>query len=96
MPIYLYEVIDTGETFEQLQGLAEPALTRHPSTGRPVRRVITTPNLPLKYGDRAMRTGLDDRNLARLGFTKYQRNGKGSYEKTTGPSTRGPDQLHSA
>ena len=45
MPIYVYEVITTdgqeGETFEVLQKISDPPLTKHPETGEPIRRVIT-------------------------------------------------------
>lgn len=46
MPIYTYETIpqspdEQPETFEIKQSMTEPALERHPETGKPVRRVIT-------------------------------------------------------
>ncbi len=46
MPTYLYETIpshpdQTIEQFEVKQSFAEPALTTHPATGVPVRRVIS-------------------------------------------------------
>lgn len=42
MPTYVYETISpTPERFEVRQGFAEPALTAHPETGAPVRRVIS-------------------------------------------------------
>ncbi len=46
MPIYTYETIpqnpgDTVERFELKQGMTEDALTNHPDTGVPVKRVIT-------------------------------------------------------
>ena len=42
MPTYVYETITpTPERFEVRQGFDEPALTEHPKTGAPVRRVIS-------------------------------------------------------
>lgn len=46
MPTYVYETVpsDQGEsieTFEVHQSMADPPLTRHPETGRPIRRVIS-------------------------------------------------------
>jgi predicted nucleic acid-binding Zn ribbon protein len=42
MPTYVYETIAPApERFEVRQGFNEPALTVHPSTGEPVRRVIS-------------------------------------------------------
>ena len=42
MPTYVYETISPDpERFEVRQGFNDPALTVHPSTGEPVRRVIS-------------------------------------------------------
>lgn len=46
MPTYVYETITDStsiapQRFEVRQSMTEPALTRHPETGAPVRRVIT-------------------------------------------------------
>ncbi len=46
MTTYLYETIPASadepvETFEIRQSMKDPALTTHPETGKPVRRVIT-------------------------------------------------------
>jgi len=46
MATYLYETIPskTGETpvqFEIQQSMKDPALTRHPQTGQPIRRLIS-------------------------------------------------------
>ena len=45
MTTYVYETIpqkagDTPERFEVQQAMSAPALTKHPETGKPVRRVI--------------------------------------------------------
>lgn len=42
MPTYIYETISpTPERFEVRQGFNDPAITVHPTTGEPVRRVIS-------------------------------------------------------
>ena len=42
MPTYVYETISpTPERFEVRQGFGDAALTEHPRTGEPVRRVIS-------------------------------------------------------
>ncbi|MEM8670420.1 MAG: zinc ribbon domain-containing protein [Planctomycetota bacterium] len=46
MPTYVYETIPKDECeevtqFEVFQRMADDALTHHPETGQPVRRVIT-------------------------------------------------------
>ncbi|MGL4552173.1 MAG: FmdB family zinc ribbon protein [Gemmataceae bacterium] len=90
MPLYVYQVVTDdgteGEVFEALQGLSEPPLTVHPETGRPVRRLLSAPNAIRKVGPGVPSDG----RLDRLGFTKYERSGDGTYEKTAG---RGPDTL---
>jgi predicted nucleic acid-binding Zn ribbon protein len=45
MPIYEYEILSEDGTpkgvFETVQKMSEPALTRHPVTGEPVRRILS-------------------------------------------------------
>jgi hypothetical protein len=90
MPTYVYQEIledgETGDVFEVVQRMADDPLTTHPTTGRPVRRLLQPPSLTLRAG--ASKVSLDDGNLARLGFTKYQKSSDGTYEKTVGT---GPD-----
>ncbi len=88
MPTYVYQVINEdgsdGEMFEVVQSMKEPALNKHPETGQPVRRVIQPPALHTQ-GDR-----LSNKNLDRLGFTKYERAGDGKFEKKAG---KGPNVI---
>ena len=94
MPTYVYQVIkpdgSEGEMFEVVQKMSEPALTKHPETGEPVQRVITAPNIAGNWSDAASKNKLSDKNLDRLGFTKYQRAGDGTYEKRAG---KGPNTI---
>ena len=88
MPIYVYEVVlpdgSGGETFEVIQRMTAEPLTKHPETGKPVRRVFGEPNTPRAWTDSQGANALTDSNLASKGFTKYVKTGEGSYEKTTG------------
>ena len=89
MPTYVYHVLDnrgepTGETFEHVQSMREPALTRHPDTGAPVRRAIVAPAIAGKLSPLKAKSALSNKNLERLGFTKYERKGKGYMERTAG------------
>ncbi len=90
MPTYVYEIIDTGETFEVVQKMSDDALTEHPETGQSVRRVIQAPHIAGEWSDSASKQKLSNKNLDRLGFTKYERAGDGHYEKRAGG---GPDTL---
>lgn len=94
MPTYVYQVIEDdgaeGETFEVVQRMSDPPLTKHPETGKPVRRVIQAPNIAGKWSESGTKKMLSDSNLDRLGFTKYQKTGEGKYEKRAGA---GPQHL---
>ncbi len=93
MPMYVYEEIQpdgsAGPTFELMQSIHDAPLTQHPQTGVPVRRKVTAPWTPKPFGKHDKKEQLSDRNLEKLGFTKYVK-GKGGYEKTTGS---GPDLI---
>jgi predicted nucleic acid-binding Zn ribbon protein len=94
MPTYIYETLDkrgqpTGETFELVQSIKADPLTRHPETGQPVRRAIVAPTLGLAMSK--VKSSMSNKNLERLGFTKYERKGKGYMERTAGK--QGPDSI---
>lgn len=87
MPTYVYEYLDhqgqgTGESFELVQPITEPALTEH--QGRPVHRVPQAPNIAGKWSDMKAKGHLSNRNLESLGFTKYQRNADGGLSRVAG------------
>lgn len=48
MPIYLYRNLATGETFEYEQRITEPALSAHPETGEPVKRLVQPVGIAFK------------------------------------------------
>lgn len=87
--MYEYEILDskgnpTGKTFEIFQSMKDKALTKHPETGEPVRRAIALPNIAGKWSDIKGKSALSNQNLERLGFTKYERRGKGYMERVAG------------
>lgn len=89
MPIYVYEVLDkkgepTGETFEIVQSMKDDALTEQPGTKKPVRRAVVAPNIAGKWSDMKGKGALSNKNLERMGFTKYERKGKGYMERVAG------------
>ena len=88
MPIYVYQVItddgSEGACFEVVQKMSDEALTKHPATGAPVRRIPQAPTIPGHGSDHATKKMLNDKNLDRIGFTKYERAGDGHYEKKAG------------
>jgi putative FmdB family regulatory protein len=48
MPTYVYKNLTTGDTFEIHQPITEPALTEHPETGDPVKRVVQPVGIAFK------------------------------------------------
>lgn len=94
MPTYDYAVINQdgtlGERFEVFQSMSAEPLVKHPETGEPVKRMVSAPGLALNHSDASDKTKLSDSNLDRLGFTKYQRSGDDTWDKTAG---KGPDSI---
>lgn len=88
MPLYVYQVIEAdgseGEIFEVLQEMSEPALTKHPESGKTVQRLLGTPSTMRRFSP----GNLSNKSLESKGFTRYERSGKGTYEKTAGPGPR--------
>lgn len=96
MPTYLYEILDkaeqpTGETFEIVQMMKDAPLTKQPGTGKPCRRAIVAPHIAGKWSDIKAKGTLSNDNLSRLGFTKYEKKGKGYMERTAG--SEGPRSI---
>lgn len=48
MPLYVYKNLSTGETFEIEQSIADDALTAHPESGDPVKRMIQPVGIAFK------------------------------------------------
>jgi|SRR5215470_1853389 len=94
MPLYVYQVIEDdgseGEVFEVLQSMKDPPLTRHPETGKKVKRLLGLPHVPGGLSEMKMKANLNASNLEKHGFTQFRRSGKGTYEKTAG---QGPNVI---
>jgi len=93
MPLYSYQIINEdgspGAVIELMRHISDPPLTRHPETGVAIRRLISMPSVALKHTDRAAKNMINDnKRLGELGFTKYERTGKGIMERKAG--TGGP------
>lgn len=96
MPTYVYEVLGkdgtpTGETFEVFQSIKDDALTKEPGTGRTCRRAVVAVNIAGNWSDMKSASKLSNKNLERMGFTKYERRGKGYMERVAG--TQGPRSI---
>jgi putative FmdB family regulatory protein len=48
MPTYVYRNLTTGQTFELKQSMKDDALTVHPETGEPVKRLLSAPGIAFK------------------------------------------------
>jgi putative FmdB family regulatory protein len=48
MPVYVYRNLTTGETFEFEQRMTDAALTVHPTSGDPVKRLIQPVGIAFK------------------------------------------------
>jgi len=98
MPIYLYQVVLEGEidgpVFEVDQPISAPALTRHPVTGHPVRRIYQAPTLTTHHSERTQKQKTSNESVEKAGFTKYERDRTtGRYHKTAGRDPRAPDSF---
>ena len=85
MPTYQYQTIQpkTGchfckNGFEIRQPMSDEALTKCPSCGAPVRRIISVCHINTRYSEKSI---LSDRNLKKHGFTKLVKEAKGKYRK---------------
>ena len=84
MPTYIYQAESSGcsfcrNSFEQKQGIKEPALTKCPQCNVPVKRVICAPFVKTGRSDASV---LSDGNLKKHGFTKLINEGGGKFRKT--------------
>jgi predicted nucleic acid-binding Zn ribbon protein len=48
MPVYVYQGLNSGKTFSLEQRIVDAALTHHPETGEPVKRLIGKPAIAFK------------------------------------------------
>jgi hypothetical protein len=96
MPTYVYEFLTkdgkpTGRTCELVHSIKDAAFTKHPESGEVIRRVPAVPTIAGKWSDAKGKGQLSNKNLERMGFTKYERKGKGYMERVAG--RQGPRTL---
>lgn len=95
MPVYTYQVINEdgtdGEVFDVVRSMSDPPLKKHPDTGQKVKRIYKSPHIAGITNEAHSKNRLSDKNLEKLGFTTYRKNGKGHYDRTTGAG--GPEHL---
>jgi hypothetical protein len=96
MPVYVYEILDADNQpigrFECVQSMREPALEKHPESGERVRRVMLPPHLASKYTPGSTARKLENGNLEKAGFTKYEKDKlTGRYHRVAGST--GPDVI---
>lgn len=99
MPVYTYRVVHEdgtkGECFEVEHSMSEPTLTEHPITGKPVVKIMKAPNLGLKHTGGATEKKLENKNVEKAGFTKYEKDKlTGKYHKTAGTNKHLPSTLN--
>ena len=94
MPIYTYQIVkedgSLGDVFEILRKMSDAPLLCHPDTGEKVQRVFVAPNVAYRYTEMAAKKKMSNKNLDKLGFTKYQNEGGGTYRKMAGS---GPEYI---
>ena len=95
MPVYTYQTINDdgsdGEMFDVIRKMSDPPLKKHPETGQKVKRIYTSPHIAGLTNATHDKSRTSDKNLERLGFTTYRKNGKGHYDRTTG--SEGPSHI---
>ena len=96
MPTYVYQEIledgSEGETFELVQRMTDPPLEVNPVTGRRVRRLYFPPNVSAHHTPGSEKRTLDNANVERHGFTKYEKDKlTGRYHRVAG--NKGPGTI---
>jgi hypothetical protein len=91
MPTYVYEILDQegrrapAGPSRWVQSMKEDALTKHPETGEPVRRVPQAPMIAGNWSDSANKGKLSNQNLERHGLHEVREaSGEGYMERVAG------------
>ncbi|OHE72511.1 MAG: hypothetical protein A2007_00545 [Verrucomicrobia bacterium GWC2_42_7] len=89
MPIYLYQEVSAdgtlGEVIEIEHAASLSPLAQHPETGVRLQKVYVAPGLTTRYTPGRTNSLLENKNLEKKGFTKYQRDKvSGKYYKVAG------------
>ncbi|QXD25330.1 FmdB family transcriptional regulator [Opitutia bacterium ISCC 51] len=99
MPVYSYRVVNQdgsrGEHFEVEHSMSEPTLEQHPITGEPIVKIMQPPNLGVKHTVGSIEKKLDNKNVEKAGFTKYEKDKlTGNYFKSAGTNKALPETLN--
>jgi hypothetical protein len=99
MPNYTYRIVhedgSKGDYFEVEHSMSEPPLEKHPVTGEPVIKVMRVPNLGIKHTTGGTEKKLDNKNVEKARFTKYEKDKlTGKYYKTAGNNKNLPSVLN--
>jgi predicted nucleic acid-binding Zn ribbon protein len=91
MPLYVYQGLNTGETFELEQRISEAALTHNPTTGEPVKRLIGRPAIAFKGSGFYANDSKSSSSGGSSSVTKTEPSGDAKVEKTADSSTKSSD-----
>ena len=78
MPIYRYRNLTTNETFDLEQRITENALTVHPETGDPVKRLIQPVGIAFKGSGFYVNDSRPGNGAAKPGTNKTESKGEGT------------------
>ncbi len=78
MPIYRYRNLTTNETFDLEQRITESALSVHPETGDPVKRLIQPVGIAFKGSGFYVNDSRSSSSAAKPGSAKTESKGEGS------------------
>jgi len=88
MPIYTYRWLEgphKGSLVEIAHSAKEAPLAMHPETHHALKQVFVAPHLATRYTPGRSQKLLDNKNLEKNGFTKYQRDKlTGKYHRVAG------------
>ena len=82
MPIYRYRNLTTNETFELEQRITESALTEHPETGDPVKRLIQPVGIAFKGSGFYVNDSRSTNSAAKPGAAKTESKSEGTSTET--------------
>jgi predicted nucleic acid-binding Zn ribbon protein len=95
MPVYLYRNLTTNETFELEQRITAPALTHHPETGDPVKRLIQPVGIAFKGSGFYVTDSRPSNGAGKAASKADSGKAEGGPVKTDAPSKSGESKTES-
>ncbi len=92
MPVYIYRNLNTGETFELEQRISESALSAHPETGEPVKRLIQPVGIAFKGSGFYANDSRKDSGKPKSGEAKSEAKAEGPSESKSEGSSDKPSE----